>query len=514
MIESITNGALQYKKLSPDEMKSHGILGRLVGPCCDTINPTRNGRLYSEELWEKVFSSPLVVEQFKAGGIFGELTHPADREEVALEKVAISMPEPPKKNDDGLLIGVWDILDTPCGRILKTLCDYGYTVGISTRGTGDITTDYDGNECVDPDTYTLNAMDIVTIPAVKEARLQYVTESVDNKVSLSESLNKLIEKSNDDDKKIITETLDSLDIQYSADEAGTVNIDATADDSAAIDDGADVIRDLQQSLKEKKALEAQVAQLQEKLSVCYAKETELKEMTEKYKSAMFKLSSANKTAEALRKRVSSLTENLKAKETLLAEKDEAIEGLREGLDKATSSEASIKKNLSESVTQKDATIKKLQSQVKTLTESAKTAKAESDKECNALKESIEDMKKDSAIKRSEYSEKINKATKLTEKYKSIAKLAVDKYIDSQALKLGVKSVEIKNKLPEGYSFDDIDNICEELQSYKISLNKLPFDIAVGKKVRVAVTESKEPILPANRLDDEIDSSLQFLAGTK
>ena len=39
------------------------ILGTLEGPCADIVNPTRNGRKYSEELWEKVFSDPIVEEQ-------------------------------------------------------------------------------------------------------------------------------------------------------------------------------------------------------------------------------------------------------------------------------------------------------------------------------------------------------------------------------------------------------------------------------------------------------------------
>ena len=47
-----TNESIQYQKLSPEEMKARGILGRLVGPCADFINPTRNGRKYSEQLWK------------------------------------------------------------------------------------------------------------------------------------------------------------------------------------------------------------------------------------------------------------------------------------------------------------------------------------------------------------------------------------------------------------------------------------------------------------------------------
>lgn len=81
------------------------ILGRLYGPCADIISPTRNGRVYDEHLWEKVFDNPIVKEYFESGGIPGELDHPADRLETCSEKIAIMMPEPPTKNNKGQLIG-------------------------------------------------------------------------------------------------------------------------------------------------------------------------------------------------------------------------------------------------------------------------------------------------------------------------------------------------------------------------------------------------------------------------
>lgn len=211
MLEQFKEG-LEYKRMSQDEMAARGILGRLVGKCADILRPTRNGRKYTDKLWEKCFSDPIVKEQYAAGGIFGELTHP-DREEVDMEKIAVIMPEPPKKGDDGYLYGEWHILDTPCGRILKTLCDYGYKVGISTRGSGEVEENYDGTEDVIPDSYSLSALDIVLVPAVKEARLDYMTESLDKKkynktlrTKLQESLN----KASDSDKKIMKEALDDI----------------------------------------------------------------------------------------------------------------------------------------------------------------------------------------------------------------------------------------------------------------------------------------------------------------
>ena len=153
MLESFNSDKFEYKRLSLDEQKRRGILGRLVGIIADSKNATRNGRLYPPQLWENVFNDPIMKEKIDNHIVLGELGHPADREEVDMEKVAISLAEKTKKGKNGKIYGVFDILDTTNGRILKTLCDYGCNIGVSSRGTGDLITDYDGNESVDPDTY-------------------------------------------------------------------------------------------------------------------------------------------------------------------------------------------------------------------------------------------------------------------------------------------------------------------------------------------------------------------------
>ena len=53
---------------------------------------------------------------------------------------------------------------------------------------------------------------------------------------------------------------------------------------------------------------------------------------------------------------------------------------------------------------------------------------------------------------------------------------------------------------------------EELQNYKLNISKLPFDITKTRNVKMKITESKEPIKPANRFDDELDEQLKTLAG--
>lgn len=215
MLKESVNNQLEYQRLSQDEMKKRGILGRLVGVCADFFSPTRNGRRYPEQLWENVFNDPIMKERIENGVCYGELGHPTDREETDMSKIALCLAEVPKKGKDGKLRAVFDILNTPNGRILKSLCDYGSTIGISSRGSGDLETDFDGNESVNPDTYNCEGFDAVLIPAVKEARLEYVTESLNKKrynKTLRDKLTESINKEDESNQKIMRESLSTLGI--------------------------------------------------------------------------------------------------------------------------------------------------------------------------------------------------------------------------------------------------------------------------------------------------------------
>lgn len=155
MLENLKDNIFEYKKLSLEEQQQRGILGRLVGPIADFKKPTRNGRFYSEQLWEQTFKDPIVEEKINSRCLFGELGHPIDRLETDMEKIAICLAEVPKKGKDGKLYGVFDILNTPNGRILKTLCDYGCSIGISSRADGETESDYNGKETVIPSSFVL-----------------------------------------------------------------------------------------------------------------------------------------------------------------------------------------------------------------------------------------------------------------------------------------------------------------------------------------------------------------------
>jgi hypothetical protein len=109
--------------------------------------------------------------------------------------------------------------------------------------------------------------------------------------------------------------------------------------------------------------------------------------------------------------------------------------------------------------------------------------------------------------------KATKSQELVERYKAIAKTAIDKYIVSQATRLGISANEIRKNLNENYSFNDIDKVCENLQQYKLNVNSLPFDISRTKKpMTMTIKESKEPIKQerddSDSFDDGIDEMLK------
>jgi hypothetical protein len=108
---------------------------------------------------------------------------------------------------DGDLYAYVDILDTKQGRLLKTLCDYGFVPGISSRGSGDIM----ANDEVDPETFFLETWDIVQLPAVKKARLT-MCESLQSTKTLSKALRESLEQMTDEDRAEAEATLERLDV--------------------------------------------------------------------------------------------------------------------------------------------------------------------------------------------------------------------------------------------------------------------------------------------------------------
>ena len=247
--------ALQMQPLSQEEMTARHILGRLYGPIATCVESTRNGRLYNKPLWEKALEDDIFLEKVATKALFLELGHPADIEETDMKQACACIPEVPKIVGDDLYAYV-DILDTPNGRLLKTLVDYGFVPGISSRGSGDVME----NNQVDPETFFLETWDIVQLPAVKKARLN-VCESLDsNSIKLRKALAESYQAARDEDKDTMKKALENLNIDIkeelteAAEEEAKIDLasiprdpeedellveDAPADDEEAADDEAE-----------------------------------------------------------------------------------------------------------------------------------------------------------------------------------------------------------------------------------------------------------------------------------
>ena len=493
--------------------KKKGVLGTLEGICADCINGTRNGRKYSDKLWKKAFNDPVVQEHFKCGGIFGCLGHPPEdiSEPDLFEKIAICMPEPPVEGNDGKLRGRWDILDTPNGRILKCLCDYGYKIGISSRGSGETYTEYDGTESVDPDTYDFQAFDAVLLPAVKAARLSLVTESLDqNKKSFKQALQESIDKSNDVDRKVMLETLDALGIDYkesSETEEEGENSAVNSTDEVADSDGMDLVTSLQEALKENSNLQAQVFDLNEKLSVSYTKEMRLNERITKLTESLSKLANASKKAEGLKNQLTTMKVQLESKVKELSRQKDLTESYKEKVETLKLS----KKELTESASASETTASELKQKVDSLKSNLTDVIRKDNELIESLRAELDGLRNDSKIKNSQYSSKLNESKESIEKYKNIAKVAIDKYIDCKATNLGISASDIKDRLKESYSFNEIDEICEDLRRYSLNISKLPFQVGKGNIQKVALKENMSQRILTNP-DDVVDGSILELLG--
>lgn len=522
MLENInTNETLRLKEITEEEKKRRGILGILYGPVASVVKATRNGRKYTEELWEKAFQDPIVNEMFNNGGLILQFEHPQDSTDTMPERIAAMMPEKPKKDKQGRLCARIDLLDTVCGRLAYTLAKYGFKLGISSRGEGDVISGYDGEELVDPDSYQLTTWDLVCLPAVKEARLELVNESLDKqKLALKKALTEALNASSDEDKKLMLETLQnlniSLDYTHDADAdadapVSEVNIDNSSNSTttlAAEDAGATLVKELQETLKKNKSLQDQLKILQEQLSVCYTKESKYVEAVNACKTT---LTQYKKKVEELTEGVSKsesqvrmLTETLATNKKVIMEQGSKIIDLVQKGKKES-------KSLNENLSQKDDLIKIQGDKIKTLTESINALKIAHVKETQILKESIEELKNDSVIKKNEYNKKLSRQIELVERYKLIAKTAVEKYIAAQASKLGINTNDIKSKLNENYSFNDIDRVCESFKNYNLNISKLPFPMSNNSSVRVNMKGNRDPIVPKTFQDDDIDSQLLAVA---
>jgi hypothetical protein len=132
----------------------------------------RNGRVYPSNVLMKEVKR-YNAEFINKNRAFGELGHP-EGPTVNLERVShmIKKLYPEGKN----FIGEAKIMDTPYGKIVKSLIDEGAKLGVSSRGMGSLV-QRNGQNTVGEDFYLATAADIVADPSAPDAFVEGIMET-------------------------------------------------------------------------------------------------------------------------------------------------------------------------------------------------------------------------------------------------------------------------------------------------------------------------------------------------
>jgi hypothetical protein len=132
----------------------------------------RNGRMYPVGTLAKEVNR--YNEAFVAKGrALGELGHP-DGPTVNLDRVSHKITS--LRQEGNNFIGKAQLLETPMGKIAKSLLDEGVTLGVSSRGVGSLRESNNGCKVVGEDFMLATAADIVADPSAPDAFVSGIME--------------------------------------------------------------------------------------------------------------------------------------------------------------------------------------------------------------------------------------------------------------------------------------------------------------------------------------------------
>ena len=159
-VKFITEGTGNNKKLYIE-----GVF--LQGDICN-----RNGRMYPMQTLAREVKR--YNENFVAKGrALGELGHP-DGPTVNLDRVSHKIVSLAQEGSN--FRGKAQLLETPMGKIAKSLINEGVTLGVSSRGVGSLKMTNEGHKIVGEDFMLATAADIVADPSAPDAFVQGIME--------------------------------------------------------------------------------------------------------------------------------------------------------------------------------------------------------------------------------------------------------------------------------------------------------------------------------------------------
>lgn len=146
----------------------------IQGPFLVADAKNKNGRIYERHILEKEVAR-YMKEYVDAKRAFGELGHP-ETPSINLDRVSHLITN--LKQEGSTFIGKAKILETPMGKIARSLIEGGASLGVSSRGMGSLES-RNGINYVQPDYYLATAADIVADPSAPGAFVQGIMEGRD-----------------------------------------------------------------------------------------------------------------------------------------------------------------------------------------------------------------------------------------------------------------------------------------------------------------------------------------------
>lgn len=149
--------------ISLNESTSNGSSTRFGGVFQEAEKPNKNKRVYPRMVLENGVQK--LNESIKNRGLFGELDHPTD---TIIHLANASHLVTRLWWEGNTLMGEGEVLNTPAGKVLKSLLESGLRVGMSSRGVGSGNPDSNGLLVIG-ESYKLITFDAVADPSTFSA---------------------------------------------------------------------------------------------------------------------------------------------------------------------------------------------------------------------------------------------------------------------------------------------------------------------------------------------------------
>ena len=493
------NTVLEYTEQSVSSPKG---LGHLAGIGAEFNTPTRNGRRYPIELWRNVMASDDFKEGMETHTLFCETDHPTDRIDTSIKEICAVLTNMEIRENEGILWVEFDILDTPQGRILKSLVDYGCKIGVSSRGLGD-EVQKNGETIIDPETYSYYGHDMVVQPAVKSARPSAVEaverakvsdifeKEIESATSVTElvSLKRLAESVNMPNLDAIKESIDNKISNSSAD--GNTISEQLENDLGNLAEENENLKTELESLKKANAIsDKKVSKLTEdyKLEQTTARRTlrrqevknerlervnrNLTEQLEEERSKVERLERIqSKKEEVLENRVNEYNRAIKKENKTIEALEREIQKIKNENEELRSELASKTSQL-ESLTMSSRDSKSRIAELENLVSQKENELDNLYEENNVLNSDLQRVSNSQMMTESKIQ---NVSNKLTEQNTYVSEV-LERYIGTKCLSEGVDQNKVRTMLPSNYTVEDIDRVVEKVSDEKRRLNKLPIAI--------------------------------------